>query len=394
MLTEQEALSRILEKVSVLSSRRVPLSQALLHRAARPVLATVALPGFDNSAMDGYAVRAPETQGKTPLHVIAEQPAGKDQQLMLPPHSAIRIFTGAPIPRGADAVIMQEDVQLVEGSSIVCTEPVEAEENVRFTGCDLFVGQKIVEARELLTPAKLAVLATQGLTEIEVVSSPKIAIVSTGDELVPAGQPLEAGQIYNSNAVMLEALVKQHANAEVTLAHFPDDLPAITEGLGRLITTHDFVILSGGVSVGDHDCVKPALAALGIKPEFWRVQIKPGKPLLFAQAGHCQIFGLPGNPVSAFVTYQVFVRPALAVATGVPGNELRMPAVSATLAQPLQNLGDRPHYLRGKVVDGVFTPLGSQQSHALFGLSQGNALLRLEAGETREAGEPMEALLF
>ena len=394
MLTEQEALSRILEKVSVLSSHRVPLSDALLHRSARPVLATVALPGFDNSAMDGYAVRAAETQGKTPLHVIAEQPAGKDQRLMLPPHSAIRIFTGAPIPRGADAVIMQEDVQLVEGSSIVCTEPVEAEENVRFTGCDLFVGQKIVEAWELLTPAKLAVLATQGLTEIEVVSSPKIAIVSTGDELVPAGQPLEAGQIYNSNAVMLEALVKQHANAEVTLAHFSDDLPAITEGLGRLITTHDFVILSGGVSVGDHDCVKPALAALEIKPEFWRVKIKPGKPLLFAQAGHCQIFGLPGNPVSAFVTYQVFVRPALAKATGAPESTIQTATVAVTLSQNLKNTGDRPHYLRGKVIAGVFTQLGSQQSHALFGLSQGNALLRLEPEEEREAGEVLEALLY
>jgi molybdopterin molybdotransferase len=394
MLTEQEALARILKAISILPCERLSLPKALLQRAAKPVFATVALPGFDNSAMDGYAVRAAETQSKTPLHVIAKQPAGKDQQLMLPPHSAIRIFTGAPMPRGADAVIMQEDVQLVDGSSIVCTEPVEAEENVRFTGCDLFVGQKIVEARELLTPAKLAVLATQGLTEIEMVASPKIAIVSTGDELVPAGQPLEAGQIYNSNAVMLEALVKQHANAEVTLAHFSDDLPAITEGLGQLIVSHDFVILSGGVSVGDHDCVKPALAALGIKPDFWRVKIKPGKPLLFAQAGRCQIFGLPGNPVSAFVTYQVFVRPALSKATGASESSIQPTTVPVTLSQNLKNTGDRPHYLRGKVIAGVFTQLGSQQSHALFGLSQGNALLRLEAEEEREAGEVLEALLY
>ncbi len=393
MLTEQEALARILALVSLLPSERLSLNKALFHRTAKAIFATVALPGFDNSAMDGYAVRAAETQGKAPLHIIAEQPAGKDQQLMLPPRSAIRIFTGAPMPRGADAVIMQEDVR-AEGTSIVCIEPVEPEENVRFTGCDLFVGQKIMDAGERLTPAKLAVLATQGLAEIEVVSSPRIAIVSTGDELVSAGQPLEAGQIYNSNAVMLEALVRQEANAEVTLAHFPDDLPAITEGLRQLIATHDFVILSGGVSVGDHDCVKPALAALGIKPEFWRVQIKPGKPLLFAQSGRCHLFGLPGNPVSAFVTYQVFVRPALALATGVPEAELRMPAVSATLAQPLQNLGDRPHYLRGKVVDGVFTPLGSQQSHALFGLSQGNALLRVDSGETCAVGEVRTVLIY
>ena len=394
MLTEQEALARILAKVSALSSHRLPLSQALLHRAARRVLATVALPGFDNSAMDGYAVRATETLTKRPLKVIAEQAAGKDLGLALPSESAIRIFTGAPMPRGADAVIMQEDVQLVEGSSIVCTEPVETEENVRFTGCDLFVGQKIIEVGDLLTPAKLAVLATQGLSEVEIIASPKIAIVSTGDELVCAGKPLDSGQIYNSNAVMLEALVKQHANAEVTLAHYPDDLTTITEGLRQLTCSHDFVILSGGVSVGDHDCVKPALAALGITPEFWRVKIKPGKPLLFAQADRCQIFGLPGNPVSAFVTYQVFVRPALAKATGAPESSIQPATVAVTLSQNLKNSGDRPHYLRGKVVAGVFTQLGSQQSHALFGLSQGNALLRLEAEEERGAGEVLEALLY
>ncbi|WP_075088911.1 molybdopterin-binding protein [Verrucomicrobium spinosum] len=198
---------------------------------------------------------------------------------------------------------------------------------------------------------------------------------------------------------MLESLVRQVSSTEVHSQHLPDNLAATTTALDKLIANHDFLILSGGVSVGDHDCIKPALQALGHPAEFWRVKVKPGKPLLYVQAkrpdgGLCHIFGLPGNPVSSFVTFLLFVRPALLKAMGAAGKHLSLPIVSATLSTPLSNGGDRPHYVRGFYENGVFTPLGIQQSHALFGLSRANALLRMEADEVLNEGDSIGQVLL
>lgn len=398
MLTESEALATILAHSPRLSSQSVALHEALGAFAAGPVIARLPLPTFDNSAMDGYAVRAADTLSQRPLTVTGEQPAGNSRGLTVGAGLAVRIFTGAPMPVGADAVIMQEDVRLTEdGQGIICTEPVVPEENVRIVGCDLCAGQRILEQGDELTPQRLAVLASQGLTETEVTSPPRITIVTTGDELVPPGQPLAPGQIYNSNGLMLAAMVRSALRAEVSHVHVPDDLDQTVARLRDLADTEDFVLLSGGVSVGDHDYVRPALQSLGIEPIFWRVKIKPGKPLLFAQserAGHrCTFFGLPGNPVSSFVTWQVFVRPSLLKAAGACPDRQRLTNVTATLTRAMENRGDRPHYVRGLHADGRFTPLGAQQSHALFGLSQCNALLRMEPNEQIAAGATRTALL-
>lgn len=396
MLTEQAALERVLAGVTPLPPTAQPLTSSLLGCfAGKPVHASVPLPGFDNSSMDGYAVHAADTRSDTPLAVVGEQPAGPSLNLTLPSGAAIRIFTGAPVPARADAVIMQEDVDVQaspSGPRIVCREPVELDENIRRAGSDLCMGQKLLEAGTALTPTVLGVLASQGLREVWVHPPAKVAVVTTGDELVPAGLPLQPGQLYNSNGLMLESLVRQVSSTEVHSQHLPDDLDATTTALGELIATHDFLILSGGVSVGDHDCIKPALQALGHPVEFWRVKVKPGKPLLYVQAqrsdgGICHIFGLPGNPVSSFVTFTLFVRPALLKARGAAGPSLLLPTVSATLAFPLSNAGDRPHYVRGFYESGRFTPLGIQQSHALFGLSRANALLRMEADQVLNEGD-------
>lgn len=403
MLSEQAALERVLTLVTPLPSISQPLTSALLGRyTGQPEHARVPLPGFDNSSMDGYAVHAADTRTSAPLEVIAEQPAGPARHLNLLPGTAIRIFTGAPVPAGADAVIMQEDVDVQaspSGTHIVCREPVEPGENIRRAGADLCLGQKLLDSGTLLTPTLLGVLASQGLQEILVHPTPRVALVTTGDELVPAGQSLQPGQLYNSNGLMLESLVRQVGAPQVHSQHLPDDLEATTTALGGLIAGHDFLILSGGVSVGDHDCIKPALQALGHPAEFWRVKVKPGKPLLFVQArrpdgGLCHIFGLPGNPVSSFVTFQLFVRPALLKAMGAAGKHLSLPIVSATLASPLSNAGDRPHYVRGFYENGRFTPLGIQQSHALFGLSRANALLRMEADQVLNEGDFIEQMLL
>ena len=396
MLSESEALARILDTVVPLPSRAVPLGEAQGRFAAKTLHASVPLPGFDNSAMDGYALRAVESRSRQPLRVTGEQSAGPSLHLSVEPGTAVRIFTGAPMPAGADAVIMQEDVTATEGA-IICHEPVTVNENVRLTGCDVCAGQRIVAAGDRLTPVRLAVLASQGQSAVEVHDTPRVAVLTTGDELAEPGQPLSDGQIYNSNAVLLRTLLQQLGVDRVNAAHVRDDLAATARVIGELVESHDFLILTGGVSVGDHDYVKPALLELGIKPDFWRVKIKPGKPLLFTTAkrrdgGTCFIFGLPGNPVSGFVTYQVFVRPALLRAMGAADcSLLSLPVIAG---EELKNKGDRPHYLRGRVEHGRFITAGLQQSHALFSLSQSTALLRLDAGEVMPAGSPAAALLF
>ncbi|WP_166442880.1 molybdopterin molybdotransferase MoeA [Phragmitibacter flavus] len=387
MLEIETALARILDSVSPLDPIRVPLTSALHHFAARALHATVALPGFDNSAMDGYAVFAADTTTTSPLPIIAEQPAGTSKNLTLNSGTAIRIFTGAPMPEGADAVIMQEDVDLSpDKTHIQCREPVVSGENLRRTGTDICLGQQLLKPGDALTPTRLALLASQGLNEISVIRPPRVAIITTGDELIPAGQPLLPGQLYNSNGILLQSLVAQLGISAISTHHLPDDLDQTISALRELTGTHDFLILSGGVSVGDHDHIKPALQSLGILPNLWRVKIKPGKPLLHArtETNPCQIFGLPGNPVSSYVTYQIFVRPALLKSMG--SFQFELPTVPATLNQAVDNPGDRPHYLRGTLQQNTFIPTGVQQSHALFGLSQANAMLRLEANQSLAAG--------
>ncbi len=399
MISEAEALQRVLAAITPAAAIQQPLLLARGLYVAQEMRATIPLPGFDNSMMDGYAVLAADTTGQTPLQVTGEQPAGVDRHLRLEKGCAIRLFTGAPMPAGADAVIMQEDVEKVGAQQIRCLEPVVVGENVRRRGADLCVGQSLIKAGERLTAGRLGVLASQGMATVPVHAPPKVAILSTGDELRPLDSgPLEEGQLYNSNGVMLQSLVAELGIPHCTAHHCPDDLKVTVSTLRELLASHDIVILSGGVSVGDHDHVKPALQRLGMPPELWRVKVKPGKPFLFARRERSDteapalVFGLPGNPVSSFVTFHLFVRQALLRWMGAA--ETAPAQVRVQVAQRLVNDGDRPHYLRGKIEDGRFTLQGLQQSHALFALSQANALLRLEAHTTLEAGAAADACLL
>jgi len=422
MISEDEARTRILEKVTPLDGQKVPVGGALNCFAAQDYFARLPLPTFDNSAMDGYAVVANSCKKGGELRVVGEQPAGPDQQLRVSEGEAVRIFTGAPLPQGADAILMQEDVTR-HGSDISVNADVEAGEFVRRRGCDLAEGQMLLAKGERIRAATVALLASQGFANVSVGGKVDAAVISTGDELVKSGEELQPGQIYDSNSMLLNALLRQCGVSGTTVEHCRDDRQSLSNAITRGMKNH-IVIISGGVSVGEHDLVKEALLELGAKIEIWRVAIKPGKPFLFGQAqqsapspqssqrsaqsraqrrarsvgegsvvgSNCLIFGLPGNPVSAFMTFLQFVRPAILKMMGA--KNLDLPQLPAKLMVGLTNDGDRPHYIRGKLDRGKFLPTGRQESHALFGLSQSNALLRVAAGQSLKADEIVDVQIW
>jgi molybdopterin molybdotransferase len=398
MLEESDALARILSLVPAAAAEDVPLIQACARFAIGDLHATFPLPPCDNSAMDGYALheadcsKAPHT-----VRITGAQPAGAGRGLTVRPGECVRIFTGAPVPAGTAAVIMQEDTALSADKSVITVlEAVALGEFVRATGSDLCAGQKILHSGDRITPSLIGLLAGQGLTSVTCGRQPQVHILTTGDELITPGQPLTAaGQIYNSNGPMLSALAAG-AGAKTTTSHAPDDLAVLTDSIQSALSASDVLVMAGGVSVGDHDLVKPALQSLGIQQEFWRVRLKPGKPFLFTRHDGKLIFGLPGNPVSAFVTAVLFLLPALRRMAGA-GMENALPvSTTATLISPANNRGDRPHYLRGHVdfATRQFAPIGSQQSHGTAALAASNALLRLDPDTTAEAGTAHRVLLF
>jgi molybdopterin molybdotransferase len=386
MISEEEARATILETVRPLPPRKLSILQTLDCFAAQDYLARLPLPNFDNSAMDGYAVIASEAKSGKRLRVIGEQPAGVDRQLRISVGQTVRIFTGAPIPSGADAVIMQEDVT-PGGEQIVLNTDAEPGEFVRRRGCDLGEGQKILSAGERIRAATLGLLASQGMDEVLVGGEVRAAVVSSGDELAKPGEKLEAGQIYESNAALLFGLLQRCRATVASTRHCSDNLDSLGKAF-QSAAGNEILIVSGGVSVGEHDLVQKALKSLGAKIDIWRVAIKPGKPFLFGRLGDCAVFGLPGNPVSAFVTFLQFVRPAILKLMGAA--DLDSLKVPAKLAVDLKNDGDRVHYFRGRLEHGSFAPVGRQESHALFGLSRSNALLRVAVGQSFQAGDLVE----
>jgi molybdopterin molybdotransferase len=390
MISEEEARAKILEAIRPLPPRSLSILQALDCFAAKDYFARLPLPNFDNSAMDGYAVIANECKSGRRLRVVGEQPAGLDRQLHVSTGETVRIFTGAPMPEGADAVVMQEDVAR-DGDEIVVNVDVDSGEFVRTRGCDLGEGQKILSAGERIRTTILALLASQGLESVSVGAEVRAAIISTGDELAKPGEKLGPGQIYESNSVLLQSLLPGCGAVVASVQHCSDDRDSLRRAFTAAVK-NQVVIISGGVSVGEHDLVQATLRSLGARIDIWRVAIKPGKPFLFGRLGDCFVFGLPGNPVSAFVTFLQFVRPAILKMMGA--TNLEPPKVPAKLIVDLTNESERAHYIRGKLEAGNFVPVGRQESHALFGLSQANALLRIPAGHSLPAGALVDVQLL
>ena len=391
VISEEEALEKILSAVPSSPPAEVFLGDALDRFAAADLFATIPIPPFDNSAMDGYAVVAESATKNTRLKIVGEQPAGISKNLSLSAGQAVRIFTGAPMPKGADTVVMQEETQREGDFVLVRTKQISEGDFVRQAGADLAIGQQIIKRGDRLRATTLALLASQGIRSVTVGKRAQVAIVTTGDELVAPGKKLRAGQIFESNGVMLAALVVK-ADAKLSMRrHCRDNFDDLCEAL-RDATQYDAAIISGGVSVGERDFVREALQEIGAEIDLWRVAVKPGKPFLFGKRDQCRIFGLPGNPVSTFVTFLIFVRPVLLQMMGAA--EIGLPRARVRLGHEISGDETRPHYFRGELKDGQFKVVGRQESHALFGLARANALLRVKAQEKLDAGSEVEVLLL
>lgn len=309
------ALTFIIDAVPrIADTERVALVEADGRILARDVVCGIDLPPFDNSAVDGYAVAAEDVARGEGLSVSTRIVAGSEIAADLEPHTAARIFTGARLPRGADTIFMQEDVREVAGR-IFLPAGLKPGENVRLRGEDLRTGACAVTAGRRLRPQDLALVAGLGVQELDVRRRPKVAVFSTGDEIVDAGGRLRTSQRFDSNRVMMASLLKR-AGAQVRdLGILKDDQAALQKALGQAADVHDMIITTGGVSVGEEDHVKAAVAARG-EIGLWRLAIKPGRPIAFGRVGTTPFLGLPGNPVAAFVTFVSIVRPVLAAMTG------------------------------------------------------------------------------
>jgi molybdopterin molybdotransferase len=408
MLQYEEARASVLAAVPAPLSERIALGDADGRIVAEQIQSPIDLPPFDNSAMDGYAVRASDVVSGTPenpsrLRLLGRVAAGETFSGQVTPGSCVRLFTGSPLPGGADAVVMQEDtrVDTVTPTEILILDSVKPWENVRFRGEDIKRGTTIVEKGEVLTVGQLALLAATGCGEIPVSRRPIVGILATGSELTELGDSLTAGQIYESNRITIAALVRKSGAIPRIYPLVKDVLEKTRLALIEAFNECDMVVTSGGVSVGEMDFVKQALTGLGGELQFWKVAIKPGRPFVFGRfpasdserpsVSSKLFFGLPGNPVSAFVTFVLLVRPALLRWQGA--SDVALPTHLAILAESLKNDGERRHFMRVRVTpDGKVYSAGFQASHILGSLAISNGLVDVPPQTTLAAGSNIQVL--
>jgi molybdopterin molybdotransferase len=400
MLSVEEARDQILQHIRrALPSEEVPLTSANGRTLAVDAFAVEELPAFANSGMDGYAIRSMDTSGATPdsragLRLVGEVPAGHVYTGTIGPGETVRILTGAAVPAGADSVIAQELTE-VSGDMVWALAETPASANIRPAGDDVALGDLVVSKGSELGPAEIALLAALGIHPVPVTRRPRVAILSTGDELAALGETPAPGQIRESNAFYLAAAVEKAGGLPVLLGVARDRADEI-RGRLQAAGSCDLILSSGGVSVGDYDLVKQILSEEGTI-HFWRVRMRPGKPLAFGLLGDTPLLGLPGNPVSAAVTFELFGRPAIRKLLG--SRQLERTKVDVVLEGEDIERADRRHFVRARLSsrDGmlVATTTGSQGSHRLSSLVGADALLVVMEGEgSVRAGDHLEALLL
>ena len=405
MLTVQEARQRMLATIPVLPTEKRDIFNCHGYVLAEALHASEDIPPFDNSAMDGFAVRAADVKDASEaapavLSIVETLAAGAAPTKPVGSGQAARIMTGAMMPPGADAVVMQEvtamDENAAPDSAVVnIFEGVDENENVRFAGESVKNGALVMEPGKLLRPPEISMLASLNCAEVAVHRKPTVAIVSTGDELTPLGEPLAPGKIRDSNRYGIYAQVKEAGGIPIDMGIAPDDVMETEQIFRAALSQADALITSGGVSVGEYDVVKTVLETLG-EMHFWRVAMKPGKPQAYGIADGKPIFGLPGNPVSSLVVFELFVRPALLKMAG--HSALLRPTFKATLAENVVNRDGRVNYMRAILSeeDGSWTArtTGPQGSGILHSLVLANGLITIPTGTTLTVGETVMAQFF
>lgn len=395
MLSPSLALARMLAAaIPPPPAHRAQLADALGATLAVDVTAPLALPAFDNSAMDGYALRASDVADGRSLPVSQRILAGQ-APLPLTSGTAARIFTGAPLPEGADSVVMQEACAVVDGS-VRCLHAVTAGSHVRRRGEDVAQGSLLLPRGRRLRPQDLGLLASVGMASVEVYRPLRVAILVTGDELrEPDGPPLQAGEIFNSNGPMLAAMVRRCGLQPIGTDRVADSEQAVAQALGDAAATADVIVSTGGVSVGEADHVRSQVERLGTL-SLWRIAIKPGKPLAFGRVGDVPFIGLPGNPSSVFVTFAVLARPFLLACQG--RDEREMPRLTVRAGFSVTSAGTREEYLRVTLLpgdDGAEAVLaGNQSSGALSAATRAQALAVVPPDTLIAPGDAVDVILL
>ncbi|VXC93445.1 molybdopterin molybdotransferase MoeA [Sphingomonas sp. AX6] len=388
LLPVREAQARLLALAPKIATEHVTLNAAANRWAAIDVMALRTQPAADLSAMDGYAIRFDDLA--RPLTVIGESAAGRPFAGTIEPGQAVRIFTGAILPPGADAVLIQEDAAR-DGDTLtlIGDGPSAQGANVRPRGLDFRQDERLIHAGDHLTPSRIALAAMAGHGTVAVHRPIRVAIAATGDELVPPGVPLGEGQLPESNTALLVAMLANLPAEPIQLGILPDDRAILASTFAQVDA--DILVTTGGASVGDHDLVRPALEDIGAKPDFWKVAMRPGKPMMAARVRETVVLGLPGNPVSAFVTATLFLAPLIRQMSGASDPWPR--TIKATLASAITATGPRADHIRAHLKDGVVTPLGLQDSSMLRALSDANALIVRQANTPAAAeGETVEVI--
>jgi molybdopterin molybdotransferase len=393
MISVADALAKILAGLHPTPAEVAPLAEAWGRVGATPVLARLQQPPADVSAMDGFALRAEDGTLGARLRVVGSAPAGHPWAGTLGPGEAVRIFTGSFVPAGADAVLLQEDATDADGS-VTVNEAVARHRHIRPGGQDFRSGDVLVPAGKRLTVRDIGLAASGNHPWLAVHRRPRVAILATGDEIALPGEPIPPGGIVSSNAHALAAFVRARGGEPMVLPIAVDDLQAIAAGADAARGA-DLLVTTGGASVGAHDLVQAGLAARGLELDFWKIAMRPGKPLMFGRMGDLPVLGLPGNPVSALVCAVLFLLPALARLSGLPGDP--PPRVRAVLGAPLPANDRRADHLRARLTeaDGVLvaTAFERQDSALMRLLATADALiLRAPHAPSAAAGDPIEVI--
>ncbi len=392
LLPVEEAQARLLALRVPLDSENIAFSESLGRYLSSDVIALRDQPVAPLSAMDGYAIRFDDLPG--PWTIVGETAAGAAPDRAVASGEAMRVFTGAMLPDGADTVIVQEDVARDSDALRLTSDgPGVRGRHIRARAADFAAGDCLLPAGTRLTPGAIAAAAMSGTSQLAVGRRPRVALVTTGDELVQPGRPLAPGQIPDSNGVMLAAMLAGEVEGPVLPHHVPDDCATLASILKELARRHDVIVTVGGASVGDHDHVRSALGDAGGQLDFWKIAMKPGKPLIAGRLGDAILLGLPGNPSSAFVTATLFLLPLIRHLAGA-GAPLPI-AYRAPLAAPLGEGGARRDYLRARLENGHLVPMLGQESGRTLPLASANALLIREIGApARGAGEMADYLVI